>query len=276
MLKFQSFVFCFVFVFQGLAQEKIAQLPPELKESSALLKYQNHFFTVNDSDNEPIVFIFNEKGEITHRCFVANVINMDWEALAYDGEKFLYIGDIGNNENNRKDLAIYKVEIDDVLRKDTVNVEIINFSYPDQKEFPPLKSELYYDAEGMIVKDNQLLIFTKNRTEPFDGISKIYTVPTESGTYSAKANGEIKLPATHWLEESVVDATYHENKLYLLTYSKVYTFVWSNNEWVQKKEYLFDSITQKEGIAVDGKYIYITDENNKSLFDGNFLYKMKR
>src|SRR5690554_1864971 len=274
----QRWIILFVILFPilGLTQKRVAPLPKELLESSALVKYKCNFITLNDSGNEPELYVFNKKGEITHICFIKNVKNIDWEALAYDGQEYLYIGDIGNNENKRQDLAIHKVKLVDVLVKDTVNVETILFSYPEQYLFPPYQSELYYDAEALIVKEGKLYIFTKNRTVPFDGISKVYSLPTVPGEYQAKIQEDLNLLATTWREESITDAAYFMDELYILTYSKIYMFKMENGSWVQQKEYLHDSWTQKEGIAVDKKYIYITDENPTSIFSNNYLYRLKK
>lgn len=276
MKKFWIIIVFFFFTIESHSQNKIATLPAELVESSALVKYKCSFLTLNDSGNDAKIFVFNKKGKIKHTCFIQNATNIDWEALTYDGNEFLYIGDIGNNANKRKDLAIYKVRMDDVLEKDTVKAEKISFHYPQQTNFPPSEPRLYYDAEALIVIDNQLMIFTKNRTVPFDGVSKIYTLPTTPGTYEAKIQNDLKLPSTNWREESITDATYYEGELFILTYSKIYKLSFEGDTWVQKKEYLHDSWTQKEGIAVDKKFIYLTDENESGIFTGNHLYKLKK
>ncbi len=271
---FNTLFFLFISI-SCFSQVKLTQLPPELKESSALLKHKNVFLTINDSDNAPIVFVFNNKGEITHTSFIKNVINWDWEALAYDGKEYLYIGDIGNNLNQRKDLTIYKVRMDDVLENDTIeDVTKILFSYPEQKAFPPDSSQLYYDAEALIFKDDSLFIFTKNRTVPYDGISKIYSLPIESGVYQAQFDGEFHLSSTNWLESSVTDANYYNNRLFLLTYSKAIVFEYKKGEWEKMKEYRHDTTTQKEGIAADDNYIYMTDEYQK-IFGNNYLYQLR-
>lgn len=260
--------------------KKVA-LPPALNESSALVIHKDLFLTINDSDNDPIVFVFNKKGEIVHQSYVKNSFNWDWEALAYDGEEYLYIGDIGNNLNDRKDLRIFKVKMDDIMQEDSVVAEAIYFSYPDQTEFPPKESQLYYDAEAMIFKDGEILIFTKNRTIPFDGISKVYSIPTEPGEYTAAFLYNFQLPATRWIEDCITDAYFYKNELYLLTYSKLYRYLWEEESWKKDREWLHPSISQKEGVAVDKNYIYITDEDNEQFVNfmsqkGNFLYRMKK
>lgn len=276
MHRFWILIIFFLFTVQGHSQNKVAALPPALVESSALIKYKCSFLSLNDSGNKAKIFVFNKKGKIKHSCVIRGISNIDWEALAYDGGEFLYIGDIGNNENKRQDLVIYKVKIEDVLKNESADAEKIYFNYPEQTAFPPKESGLYYDAESIIIKDNQLMIFTKNRTVPFDGISKVYTLPTKAGTYEASLQNELKLPPSNWREESITDATFYEGELFILTYAKVYKLVWENDSWVQKKEYLHDSWTQKEGIAVDKKFIYLTDENESGIFTGNYLYKLRK
>ena len=276
MNKFYIIIVFFLFTIQSHSQKKHAALPSELVETSALVKYKCSFLSLNDSGNASKIFVFNKRGKIKHTCFIENAENLDWEALTYDGEAFLYIGDIGNNANKRRDLVIYKLELDKVLKNDTSKAEKIEFSYSEQTNFPPEETELYYDAEALIVKDNQLIIFTKNRTVPFDGISKMYTLPTKAGTYVANFEGDLHLLPTNWREESITDATYFEGELFVLTYAKIYKLIWENGMWTKKKEYKHDSWTQKEGIAVDKKFIYLTDENESGIFSGNYLYKLKK
>ncbi|PKR82010.1 hypothetical protein CW751_01345 [Brumimicrobium salinarum] len=278
-----GFIILFILnLFYSFSQDKITPLPSDLKESSALIKHKKLFLTINDSGGEPMIYVFDKKAQIKHTCYIADAKNTDWEALAYDNEKYLYIADIGNNENKRKDLCVYKLRMDEVLTEDTVKAEQILFSYPEQRHFPPYQSDLYYDAEAMVVKqnvlgENELLIFTKNRTVPFDGIAKIYSLPLVPGEYQANLVADLQLPATNWREESITDATfYNQDELYLLTYSKVYMYKYENEKWVQKKEYLHDSWTQKEGIAADKRFIYLTDENAASIFSHNYLYKQKK
>ena len=39
------------------------------------------------------------------------VLNVDWEDIALSDQGILYIGDIGNNFNWRKDLGIYRIDL---------------------------------------------------------------------------------------------------------------------------------------------------------------------
>ena len=43
-----------------------------------------------------------------------------------------------------------------------------------------------FDCDAMIYFENNLYLFSKNRTEPFDGIVKMYKIPDTPGDYTAK------------------------------------------------------------------------------------------
>ncbi len=260
------------------AQRPIASLPTQLAETSALLLIEEEFYSLNDSGNTPALFVFNKEGEILHECVIKNAENYDWEALAYDGTS-LYIGDIGNNDNNRQNLRVYKVNRAEIRSKKEVNCKVLNFKYEDQTSYPPDKSALYFDAEALVYRNDSLFILTKNRTEPFDGVSRVYYLPSienAEGKVEAIHLYDLQLNATNWMEESITDAYLCNDKLYVLTYSKIYSFIWNGSEFNEKKVYEFDSFTQKEGLTLDKKHFYLTDEDESIISGGNHLYKLKR
>ncbi|MBQ0740360.1 hypothetical protein J9332_39385, partial [Aquimarina celericrescens] len=99
-------------------------------------------------------------------------------------------GDFGNNSNDRKDLNIYKVS---GILSNSLSVSKIEFSYEEQKKFPPKKKELYFDVEAFIYLKNNLYLFTKNRSKKAKGITKLYKIPTTSGQHIAKLIGEYEI-----------------------------------------------------------------------------------
>lgn len=257
-------------------QKPIADLPGELAETSALLLIGDLFYSLNDSGNESILYLLDKEGAIQHRCTIKNAENYDWEALAYDGTH-LYIGDIGNNKNNRQNLRIYKVNKDSVKSKSSTTAEIVNFQYEGQSAFPPAKKERYFDAEALVCKNDSLFIFTKNRTEPFDGVSCVYYVPMSSkDKVEAKHLYDLNLKPTNWMEESITDAHLCGEDLFILTYAKVYWYSWHNDDFELEKTYNFKGFTQKEGLTLDKKFFYLTDEDESITAGGNHLYKLRR
>lgn len=250
-----------------LTQAIMAELDPKMNETSALLCFGEEFITINDSGNEAELYFFDTTGTILHTTKILGAKNVDWEALATDGNKRLFIGDIGNNKNQRKSFTIYQVNLDSARQKTAVSSEKTTFFYPDQSAFPPEKNELYFDAEAMFYKNDSLFMITKNRTIPFDGIARVYGLAVDgSAKQKAKRYPDLKLPATTWMEDSVTDAFLQGDSLYILTYGKVYLFHLTEDfQFEVLKIVEFDAFTQKEGNAVCNDKLFITDEKNKFL-----------
>ena len=103
-----------IFIFfscQNFGQLKfIADLPKFLDEVSGTeyIQSSNLIWMLNDSGNQPKLYAFTKEGKFLREVYVKTK-NNDWEDLASDHLGNLYIGDFGNNDNDRKHLKIYKV-----------------------------------------------------------------------------------------------------------------------------------------------------------------------
>lgn len=150
--------------------EILHQLPKKLKETSGIVLSadQKNYWIIADRGNKNKVYGLDFNGEIVAEIEIKHAENNDWEDIAQDSNGFTYIGDFGNNDNDRKNLAIYKVALNS-SQTETEVLQTTTFSYPDQTEFPPKKSELFYDCEAFIVYQDQFYLFTKNRSKNFDG-----------------------------------------------------------------------------------------------------------
>ncbi len=154
----------------------------EINENSGLLYFNGKIITHNDSGGKANLYELDTlSGSIIRIVAITNATNVDWEDIAQD-EKHIYIGDIGNNYASRTNLKIYKILKNDYLNTERVVAEIINFSYSDQTSFTSSKIN-NFDAEALIVYNNKLVIFSKNRK---DNQSKIYTLSKEAGTHVAE------------------------------------------------------------------------------------------
>lgn len=266
--------FCFLTRLSAVfCQEKvITELPSTLSESSGLLVVGDSFLSFNDSGGKPEVYVFNSAGKLTHTCLITNAENIDWEAITQDENGNVYIGDFGNNGNKRVDLKIYRLHLNELLKKEISTAEIISFSYLDQKKFPPEKTAWYYDAEAFIARNDSLFIFTKNRTSPFDGLVKVYGLANKRGIQKLKLYPSIPLPATNWLENSVTDACLYKNTLFLLTYRYVYVFDYNVGVPKLIDTIEFNSVSQKEGVYYCNGALYLTDE--KTFLGSAKLYKI--
>ena len=201
-------------------------LPNQLNEISGIDDaFRSAYFSINDSGDGPFVYIMNEDGgSILHKMFVSGTDNIDWEDLSTDGE-FLYIGDIGNNRNQRRDLMVYRVPINyswtfyynggklNHNLPDTVQAEFFVFNYPDQIMFPPEDSQMNFDSEALTYADGKLLILSKDRSKPYKGICKIYEADLSNNMLEVKLLQEIHLKGVSWLTGSVTGCDYLNNKL---------------------------------------------------------------
>ena len=204
-------LFLLFFIITNLEAQTIVseiELPSSVYETSGLDKVENNLITLNDSGNQPVLYYLNESGELIIERKFSQLQNNDWEDLTVDDE-YIYIADIGNNFDTRKNLRIIKAPSD----SSDNSFEIINFYYPEQEDFS-FKQNSKYDAEGIISVKNKLLIFTKNRAKK---ITEIYKLPKNPGNYKAELIGEINI-------ESIVTGADYNKKLKLLVLTSTKDF----------------------------------------------------
>jgi hypothetical protein len=269
----------FSFASEQLYVKKIAKLPKKMYETSGLVFYKNKYLiTHNDGGNKSEIYILNLKGELIKTIDITSTKNHDWEDLAQDEFGNLYIGDFGNNYNKRDNLSIYILK-NGFLNKDEVEPKEIKFWYEDQEKFPPSKKKLNYDCEAFFYKDNALYLFTKCRTKPFTGVSKIYKLPTKKGKHKAQLIGQMTFCKANWQTCSVTAADYFPatKTLAVLTYSKLYLISNFHEDkfWEGKiKAFNISGVKQREAIAFASKNSwFLTDEYRKGLGGGN-LYAL--
>ncbi|MEL7532504.1 MAG: T9SS type A sorting domain-containing protein [Bacteroidota bacterium] len=170
---------------QTLNITPLGTLPSTLNETSGLeANGSNKIWTHNDSGGQNKIYEVDTLGNITRIVTILNANLVDWEEMTQDDQGNFYIGDFGNNGNARTNLKIYKIPNPDSLSSDSVNAEVINLSYADQPSFPPPNSRRHYDMEAMVWLGDSLYLFSKNRTVPFDGYTRLYKLPDTAGTYS--------------------------------------------------------------------------------------------
>lgn len=176
------------------------QARPELVENSGAtlsLSQPGVFFTINDSENEPLLFAFDSSGADRGVWRVAGVPNVDWEAASAGPcvapapnvrvLPCVYVGEVGDNEANRPTRAIYKVIEPPAQRAGFVgNVTPIAlvYRYADGPR----------DVEAMYAAPNgDMFLITKRRLLDASGRLRPALV--------------YALPASLWSADSVVVAT---------------------------------------------------------------------
>jgi hypothetical protein len=141
----------------------LAELPSSQNETSGLAFIQGRLFSINDGGNTNEIFELNPTtGSVIRTIKVSNALNRDWEELA-QSDTHLFVGDFGNNNGTRKDLAVLKIPISSVLGSTEVIAEELKFSFADQTDFSGNGGLHNYDCEAFFFSNNLLHLFTKNR-----------------------------------------------------------------------------------------------------------------
>lgn len=153
----------------------------ELIENSGMIFFDGKVWFQCDGGAEPALFAFDTTAsKVVRTVKVKNAINHDWEDVTHDSA-YVYIGDFGNNNGDRKNLQILKILKSDILKKNEVTAEWINFSYADQSDFTKRRGEHDFDCEAMIAIGDSLFLFTKNWA---DNRTRVYGLPSKTGNYS--------------------------------------------------------------------------------------------
>ena len=85
-------------------------MPSVLTESSGIaIEGTNRIWSHEDSGNSNEIYCFDTTGTLLRTLTISNVHNIDWEDMAVDNEETWYLNDAGNNNNDRQNLAIYKI-----------------------------------------------------------------------------------------------------------------------------------------------------------------------
>ncbi len=165
-------------------------LPSALKEVSGLYAVApDSLWWQNDGDNPSELYCTNRVGELVQKIALPTLQNRDWEDLTHDDKGNIYIGDFGNNNNNRKDLCIY------IFNRFSKKIDSITFHYPDQKAFPPSNERDWdYDCEAFFWYKNQLHLFSKNKLQKGDYTTKHYILAATAGQQTARLIEKIALP----------------------------------------------------------------------------------
>ena len=258
-------LFCIVIIL-GVLSSCAPSYPiaDELSEISGIENpMRSIYMSINDSGDQPVVYVMKSDGIIFHKIFISGAENVDWEDLSCDGS-FLYIGDIGNNRNQRKNLMVYRIPINNLQCyfsdgkinhnfPDTIKATSYAMKYPDQISFPPDASGMNFDSEALTYADGKLLILSKDRSQPYKGLSKIYEVDLTNKLPEIKLIQAIQLKGNSWLTGSVTGCDYLNNKLYVLTYKRLYVFERGKVEFTLLHKKNLGLLQQWEGVSVESE-----------------------
>jgi hypothetical protein len=256
---------------------KVDPLSDSVIESSGLQMAGGYLWTLNDKNGKASLYrIDTTSNTLQQRVILKNIINDDWEDMAFDGTYF-YIGDFGNNlTGGRTNLAIYKFPFSAIDVNNTVDtiqpdeIETITFIYSDQPQ-PVVatgNNNTKYDCEAMIVDNNKVHLFSKNW---LDNTTTHYVInSTAAGNYTAMAmetfaNGYLVTAADKIAGENIIVLLGYVNSgagnhyLHILSDYKADSFFTGNKRKIDLGDATI--MGQSEGITFrNGKYGYISNE----------------
>ena len=172
---------------ETLLQHVTTASHPPLNEISGIIRSQTYpdvWWVHNDSGDVPRLFAINAQGqpimpgwlENTYYAQeflegkqpwpgipILNSANVDWEDIAIADGK-LYIADVGNNGNARRDLGVYVLNEPNPRAIDRAKpTKFIPIRYPDQDSYPP--ADWNFDCEAVFVHSGKLYFLTKYRAD---------------------------------------------------------------------------------------------------------------
>ncbi len=197
--------------------QHIANLPPALQETSGLAYDKKKLLTINDAGNTAELFHFDTlDGSVIQSWHIREKLNTDWEDLAQD-EQFLYIGDFGNNNGNRQDLRILRIDKTQLI-EDTLNVDTIHFHFSDQTDFTPNSNNNNFDCEAFFALGDSLYLFSKNWV---DRKTRQYVLPAIPGEQTAELRDSFDVNGL--ITGAAID---DDGVVALLGYTEISTFLW--------------------------------------------------
>ena len=253
---------------------------PAINESSGLVASRTSrglYWTHNDSGDGPFIYAFDGRGERRGVWRLSGAPARDWEDIAAGpgperNRNYLYIGDIGDNNERRADIVVYRVLEPNITAADarstksrprqTAASEAIRLRYPDGK----------HDAEALMVNPTgDVYIVTK----------KMFGRP---GVYVARAPlnttrvtvltklGELSIPSIFGGMITGGDISPDGRRVALCDYNQGYDLVLPGGDsfdtiWKQPlQRFAVGSRKQGEAIAyrLDGRALLTTSEGRGS------------
>jgi hypothetical protein len=151
-------------------------------------RYEGVYWVLNDSGSAPALFAVQLDGSVVAPPWLRGeytfgpeprgkkqgkplwpglvlegASNLDWEDLTTDGDR-LYVADVGNNGNARRDLGIYVLPEPNPAAVDRARpLLFLPVAYPAQQAWPP--EEWRFDCEAVFWFRDHLYLVTKHRRD---------------------------------------------------------------------------------------------------------------
>ena len=175
-----------------------------INESSGLVASRNTpgaYWTHNDSGDGPFIYAFDNNGETLGVFKVTGATARDWEDMSVGpgpqpNKSYLYTGDIGDNNEKRSEIVVYRFLEPDLKPSDknstktqpraTERAEAIRLVYPDGK----------HDAETLLVHPQTGNLYIMTKVAFKNPVVYEATAPLNSNdVITMKRVGEVRVPS---------------------------------------------------------------------------------
>lgn len=175
-----------------------------ITESSGLVASRTTpgaYWTHNDSGDGPFIYAFDTSGEALGAFRVTGAAARDWEDISIGpgpqpNKSYLYVGDIGDNNEARAEIVVYRFLEPDLKPSDkrstkakpraTERAEAIRLKYPDGK----------HDAETLLVHPATGNLYVMTKVAFRNPVVYEATAPLSAGkVITMKRAGEVRVPS---------------------------------------------------------------------------------
>lgn len=199
--------------------------------ASGLVDLGKLMVTLNSSEGDGVLFALDASGTVVGTTTFGTVV--DPEALAPAGNGEVWVGDIGDNTNERTSVSVFKVPV--AAKDETVEAAKYSLTYPDGPQ----------NAETLLVDPatQRLYVVTKGKKN-----SRVYAAPTQlstTGTNELEQVAQVKFGPTDGAVLS--DGTHVVLRDYSM--GQVFTFP----DFTPIGKFVLPGQVQGEGISVGPK-----------------------
>lgn len=236
------------------------------------------YWTHNDSGDGPFIYALNTRGESLGIFRVNGAQSRDWEDIAagpgpQPNKSYLYIGDIGDNNEARDEIVVYRVPEPSLTAAtrtstkarpvSTEPAEAIRLKYPDGK----------HDAEALLVHPTTGNIYIVTKVLIANPVVYEAAAPQNIGKVTTmKRLGEVRVPSLFGGVITGGSVSPDGRRVALCDYFQGYELVLPaaskdfNDIWKQKMTG-FDLGKRKQGESIayrlDGKALLATSEGKQ-------------
>ena len=237
----------------------------KVSECSGIAKsnqFEDVYWVHNDSAGGSDLYAINHSGKLLS-IIPTSIPNTDWEDIATDKVGNLFIGDFGNFNNVRRNLAIhFLAEPDPSTNPNDLAYRSFPFVYPDQNEFPPKRR--LFDCEALFWADGSLFLLTKSLGDTFTRLYRFADL-NENTINTPQRIGIFDIGP----QVTAADASPDGGRLAVLTTRSVWLFDRPQNGWNYldgPARFMKIEAGQCEAICWDGPTSLIVANENRELF----------